>query len=76
MNPDDRLGAQSFADLKAHEFFKDLDFASLEKTTPPPIQAYPERMVWQEDVIREEKERQEREHDELQEKWYVRNTLE
>lgn len=67
--PEDRWGARSYADLKGHPFFKSIDFGKLNTTVPPTLAPYPDRLVWQEDIIREEQERLEREHKELQEKW-------
>lgn len=37
LNPEDRLGAKSFDDLKAHKFFEGIDWNTLPSQTPPTI---------------------------------------
>eukprot|EP01128_Nolandella_sp_AFSM9_P004101 TRINITY_DN178_c5_g1_i1.p1 TRINITY_DN178_c5_g1~~TRINITY_DN178_c5_g1_i1.p1 ORF type:complete len:430 (-),score=117.61 TRINITY_DN178_c5_g1_i1:116-1405(-) len=69
MNPTDRLGSRNYNDLKTHPFFGDTPWSTLGETTPPAFGPYPQKLVWQEDIIREEKERLERERKELNEKW-------
>jgi 3-phosphoinositide dependent protein kinase-1 len=64
-----RLGANDFADLKAHPFFKDIDWFGLGKGQAPPIEKYPEPLVWQEDIIREEEERKRRKKEEERKEW-------
>lgn len=57
MDPFGRLGADNFAQLKAHPFFESVNWDTILEATPVQT-SYPERMIWQEDVIREEEERQ------------------
>ena len=42
LNPEERLGTSSYAELKEHPFFEGVDWENLATTTPPPIQSNPE----------------------------------
>lgn len=57
MDPFGRLGAENYAALKAHPFFASVNWDNILQSTPVQ-QSYPERLIWQEDVIKEEEERQ------------------
>jgi serine/threonine protein kinase len=66
--PEQRLGADNYSNLKSHLFFEGIDWVDLHKQTPPCVQSYGP-MRWQEDIIREEQERLAREKEELRQKW-------
>eukprot|EP01129_Flabellula_baltica_P000247 TRINITY_DN10285_c0_g1_i1.p1 TRINITY_DN10285_c0_g1~~TRINITY_DN10285_c0_g1_i1.p1 ORF type:complete len:453 (-),score=128.60 TRINITY_DN10285_c0_g1_i1:31-1389(-) len=68
-NPDDRLGATSYEDLKTHPFFQGIDFNSLYQMDPPGINPPEIDFVWEEDVIKEEQERAKKENDKVRRKW-------
>jgi len=69
-SPEDRLGAKGYAALKGHNLFHGIDFERISQSlTPPPMAPLSEKLIWQEDVIKEEKDRLEHEHKELREKW-------
>eukprot|EP01125_Pyxidicula_operculata_P001189 TRINITY_DN1112_c1_g1_i1.p1 TRINITY_DN1112_c1_g1~~TRINITY_DN1112_c1_g1_i1.p1 ORF type:complete len:452 (-),score=128.34 TRINITY_DN1112_c1_g1_i1:385-1740(-) len=68
-DPLQRLGAQSYEDLKNHPFFEGIDWKNLATATPPPVCGPDQKMVWQEDVEKEEQERLEQERKKLHEKW-------
>lgn len=57
IDPFARLGCDNFADLKAHPFFASIKWDSLLQSNPIQL-PYPEKLLWQEDAIREEEERQ------------------
>lgn len=67
--PEQRLGADDYSKLKAHPFFEGIVWQDLHKQSPPPIQSFGP-MRWQEDIIREEQERLNREKEELRQKWF------
>lgn len=69
-NPQERLGAKSYADLKAHPFFSGIDWDNLSQMNPPASQGPATKMVWKEDIIREEEERIALEKKKLREQWY------
>lgn len=57
MDPFARLGANDFADLKAHPFFAKINWNTILESTP--VQTpFPDKLMWEEDVLREEEERQ------------------
>lgn len=66
--PEERLGAAGYAQLKAHPFFEGIVWVDLHKQTPPAVQPFG-TMRWQEDIIREEQELAAREREELRQKW-------
>jgi len=68
-NPTERLGAQSYDDLKAHPFFTGIDWQNLHNVTPPEYRGPEQKMVWEEDVLREEQERIKEEKEKLRKKW-------
>jgi 3-phosphoinositide dependent protein kinase-1 len=68
-DPDKRLGATGYKDLKSHPFFKDIDFDKLHTTAPPPIQAYPNKLVFEEDVVAEEEAKRKKMQEEEADKW-------
>lgn len=68
-DPEKRLGALGFKELKSHPFFKDIDFDKLPTTTPPPIQPYPNKLVFEEDVLAEEEAKRKKMQEEEAEKW-------
>jgi len=68
-NPKDRLGATNYTDLKQHPFFKGINWDKLHTQKVPAIRGPDTKMVWQEDIIKEEQERLERERRDLREKW-------
>jgi len=68
-NPKERLGAMSYTDLKQHPFFKGINWDKLHTQKVPSICGLDYKMIWKEDVIKEEQERLERERRDLREKW-------
>jgi len=50
-DPMQRLGAASYAELKAHPFFAGINWDRLGIDPPPPITPYPEPLIWQEGVF-------------------------
>jgi len=68
-NPLERIGASNYADLKKHPFFEGINWENLHAQNVPEIRGPTVKFVWQEDIIKEEKERTERERNELREKW-------
>lgn len=56
-NPFERIGAQSYNDLKSHPFFESIDWSDLSHMEPL-LEPLGYKLIWQEDVIREEEERQ------------------
>lgn len=74
IDPNDRLGAKTFDDIKKHPFFEPINWSTLQTTKPPPITPFG-KMTWEEDVIREEKERAEAKKNEIRQKWekFLRN---
>jgi len=68
-NPQDRLGFKSYADLKAHPFFAGIDWDNLQNVTPPPSHGSSTKMVWKEDIIKEEEERLAKEKKDVRDKW-------
>uniref|UniRef100_A0A6B2L505 non-specific serine/threonine protein kinase n=1 Tax=Arcella intermedia TaxID=1963864 RepID=A0A6B2L505_9EUKA len=69
LDPMQRPGSKSYADLKKHPFFDGINWENLHSQDVPPIKGPDVKFVWQEDIIKEEQERQERERTELREKW-------
>jgi len=65
LDPRARLGCDDFAALKAHPFFEGVS----ETKQPPEPRASSENFVWEEDVLREEKEREKMEKAKLRERW-------
>jgi 3-phosphoinositide dependent protein kinase-1 len=57
VDPFARLGADNFAELKAHSFFTNINWNTILESTPIQ-QPYTEKLIWEEDVIKEEEERQ------------------
>jgi hypothetical protein len=45
-DPDARLGANSYAELKAHKFFQGVAWDTLTTVTPPEFAPYPEELDW------------------------------
>jgi len=68
IEPTERLGANSFADLKQHPFFEGLNWENLSSQTPPPITSFG-KMTWQEEVIKEEQERLEEKKRQVRQEW-------
>jgi 3-phosphoinositide dependent protein kinase-1 len=69
MNPMERLGARDYKDLKAHPFFNGIQWQNLTTTMPPPITPYPQKLIWQDEVLKEEEERKRREREDERKKW-------
>jgi 3-phosphoinositide dependent protein kinase-1 len=69
MKPMERLGARDYKELKAHPFFQGIQWQNLATTTPPPLGPYPQKLIWQENVLKEEEERKRREREEERRKW-------
>lgn len=68
LDPFKRLGADNFADLKAHPFFQSINWATLLETTPLQ-EPYKDRLIWEEDVIKEEEERQKQIREKERQEW-------
>lgn len=68
-DPQQRLGANDYADLKAHPFFAYIKWDELLKSPAPPIEKREEPWIWQEDVIREEEERKRQKKAEERKEW-------
>eukprot|EP01130_Rhizamoeba_saxonica_P011772 TRINITY_DN4899_c0_g1_i1.p1 TRINITY_DN4899_c0_g1~~TRINITY_DN4899_c0_g1_i1.p1 ORF type:complete len:406 (+),score=104.90 TRINITY_DN4899_c0_g1_i1:43-1218(+) len=68
-NPEERLGANGFADLKAHPFFQEIDWDNLSTMAPPPFIATEVEMIWAEDVLKEEENIRRQKAEELRETW-------
>jgi len=46
VNPMERLGSQSYDDLKAHPFFDGIDWDNLHNVTPPLFRGPEQEMIW------------------------------
>jgi len=68
IDPNDRLGAKSYVDLKKHPFFDGITWDNVSTSIPPPLASFG-KMTWEEDVLREEQERLEAKKKETREKW-------
>jgi hypothetical protein len=69
MDPEKRLGATDYSDLMMHPFFKDINFDLLSKQTPPPIKPYPQKLIFEEDVLAEEDAKRRKMQEEESERW-------
>jgi len=65
-DPMERLGSHNYSDLKGHPFFEGVQWGNIIpiEFTGPEI-----KMIWEEDVLREEQERIEQEKQKLRLKW-------
>jgi len=68
-NPHERLGAKTYAQLKAHPFFTGIDWVNIHNIKPPTSQPPSTKMMWKEDILKEEEERIAKEKQELRDKW-------
>jgi len=68
-DPEERLGAKSYEQLKSHAFFSKIDWDNLNDVTPPTFVPFPTKLVFPEDVLREEMERARQEKEEMRKKW-------
>lgn len=68
-DPETRLGASRYDDLKAHRFFKGIDFEKIHEMKPPKFQKSDIKLVFPEDILKEEEERKKAEKKKLHEKW-------
>eukprot|EP01114_Cavostelium_apophysatum_P019287 TRINITY_DN6173_c0_g1_i1.p1 TRINITY_DN6173_c0_g1~~TRINITY_DN6173_c0_g1_i1.p1 ORF type:complete len:454 (+),score=114.06 TRINITY_DN6173_c0_g1_i1:181-1542(+) len=50
MDPERRIGADTYKDLKNHAFFKGVNFETLHMQTPPPLKPYPTKLVFEDDI--------------------------
>jgi len=71
MDPDKRIGIRDggYKDLKAHPFFKGINWDSIHLQTPPPIRPFQGKLVFQEDVQAEELAKKKKMQEEENEKW-------
>eukprot|EP01117_Protostelium_nocturnum_P013516 TRINITY_DN5049_c0_g1_i1.p1 TRINITY_DN5049_c0_g1~~TRINITY_DN5049_c0_g1_i1.p1 ORF type:complete len:441 (+),score=112.84 TRINITY_DN5049_c0_g1_i1:169-1491(+) len=69
VEPDERLGARAFADLKAHPFFRNVNWKDLQNQSPPAMKPGPNKLVFEEDVIAEEEAKRKKMQEEENEKW-------
>jgi len=71
VDPEKRIGVREtgYQELKAHPFFKEINFDDLHKQTPPPIKPYPNTLVFEEDVLAEEEAKRRKMQEEESEKW-------
>jgi len=53
-DPTDRIGFNTFEDIKSHPFFDGINFENLYSTTPPEIGPPSPPMMWEEDAIKEQ----------------------
>lgn len=68
LDPFARLGYNDYAELKAHPFFASINWDTIMQSTP--IQeSYKEKLIWEEDVIREEEERQKQIKEQERQEW-------
>jgi len=70
LDPEQRLGTgeTGYKDLKEHPFFKEINFDSLSKP-PPPIKAYPQKLVFEEDAALNDQALKRKMQEEESEKW-------
>lgn len=73
-DPQARLGAQGYGDLKAHPFFTENgiavgDWDSLHERDPPPIRPFPQKLVFKSDVDQEEDVKRRQMQEDQHEKW-------
>lgn len=68
MDPSKRISVQ---EMKNHPFFKDIKLETLHTITPPKIQPYPVKLVFEEDVLAEEEAKRKKMQEEESEKWFV-----
>jgi len=68
-NPQERLGAKSYSELKAHPFFSGINWDNLSSLPAPSSQGSTTKLVWKEDIIKEEEERIAMEKKTFREKW-------
>jgi len=66
VDPSKRISVQ---DIQNHPFFKDTKFEILHTFTPPKIQPYPVKLVFEEDVLAEEEAKRKKMQEEESEKW-------
>jgi len=69
VDADKRLGHQDYKELKAHVFFKGIDWDTLTKQTPPPVKPNPVKLIFEEDILAEEEARKKKMQEEESEKW-------
>jgi len=71
MDPEKRIGSGDYGymELKCHPFFKDIDFETIHKQVPPPIKPYPQKLIFEEDVIAEEEAKRRKMQEEESERW-------
>lgn len=71
IDPDKRLGytAGGYKDLKEHPFFKDINFETLSKQSPPTIKPYPHKLIFEEDAALNEQALRRKMQEEESEKW-------
>ncbi len=82
LDPDKRLGISEggYKELKEHPFFKDINFDTLSRQTPPTIKPYPQKLIFEEDTAINEQSLRRKMQEEESERWcdagcYVSNTL-
>jgi len=68
-DPAERVGFNSFDEIKCHPFFEGIDFENLYNMTPPAIGPPSTPIIWEEDVIKEEQERIKKEREKVRRKW-------
>jgi len=72
VDPEKRLGSSNesgYAELKKHNFFKAIDFATVHEKTPPPLKAFPKTLVFDEDVLAEKEAHNKKLQEEESKKW-------
>jgi len=69
LNPIERIGAKTYDELKSHPFFHGIEWEHLQNAKSPQSQGPTQKLVWEEDILKEEEERLAKERKDLREKW-------
>jgi len=71
IDPDARLGSGDigYKELKEHAFFKDTNFETLSKQSPPPIKSYPQKLIFEEDTLQNDQSQRKKMQEEENDKW-------
>jgi serine/threonine protein kinase len=66
LDPEKRL---TLEEIKQHPFFRGIDFQLLHTQAPPKIKPYPNKLVFEEDILAEEQAKRKKMQEEESEKW-------
>jgi len=69
IDPEKRLGAKDYKELKSHVFFKGINFETLSSMKPPTLKKFTGELVFVEDIIAEEEAKRKKISEEEGKKW-------